>query len=317
MNSLDLFNKYIEYDHIIDLWYSWLYSRLHFLLSKEVIQKFSPKNVLDIGCGTGFQSFLHYIDGSRVVGIDSSVKMIKIAQRKMGSLNQSNRLMLFPEEFDFVKKYNELITTLIIQHGNYHYEYPKFLVSDLYHLPFKNDKFDHINCCGSVLGLVRDIDSALLEMSRLLKVEGTLFIEVDSRWSLDTLWMMLDYFLLHKLGFYTSRNDVNKIIFSSILKDIIVDYPYGEYEGFQDKNYKIKLKLFSPFALQKKFCLYNFKVLKKWNIHSITNLLPSTILDKDNPSNTVKKIFTMLSSIEEKMPNLIPGCSTVYLLKKT
>ena len=74
-------------------------------------------------------------------------------------------------------------------------------------------------------------------MSRLLKVEGTLFIEVDSRWSLDTLWMMLDYFLLHKLGFYTSRNDVNKIIFSSILKDIIVDYPYGEYEGFQDKNY--------------------------------------------------------------------------------
>lgn len=55
------------------------------------------------------------------------------------------------------------------------------------------------------------------------------------------------------------------------------------------------------------------KVLKKWNIHSITNLLPSTILDKDNPSNKVKKIFTMLSSLKEKMPNLIPGCSTVYL----
>ena len=40
MNRLDLFNKYIEYDHIIDLWYSWLYSRLHLLLSKEVIHKF-------------------------------------------------------------------------------------------------------------------------------------------------------------------------------------------------------------------------------------------------------------------------------------
>src|SRR5688572_32636389 len=92
MNSLDLFNKYIEYDHIIDLWYSWLYSRLHFLLSKEVIQKFSPKNVLDIGCGTGFQSLLHYIDGSRVIGIDSSVKMIKIAQRdrKSTRLNSSH-----------------------------------------------------------------------------------------------------------------------------------------------------------------------------------------------------------------------------------
>ena len=62
----------------------------------------------------------------RVIGIDSSMKMIKIAQSKIRSLNQSNRLILFPEEFDFVKKYNELITSLILQHNNYHYEYTKF-----------------------------------------------------------------------------------------------------------------------------------------------------------------------------------------------
>lgn len=90
MNILYLFNKYRESDDIIDLWYSWIYSRLPFLLSKEVIQKFSPKNVLDIGCGTGFQSLLHYINGSQVIGIDSSVKMIKIAQRKMDLL--TNRI---------------------------------------------------------------------------------------------------------------------------------------------------------------------------------------------------------------------------------
>ena len=62
------------------------YSRLHLLLSKEVIHKFSPKNVLDIGCGTGFQSFLYCINGSRVIGIDSSMKMIKIAQVKLDHL---------------------------------------------------------------------------------------------------------------------------------------------------------------------------------------------------------------------------------------
>lgn len=51
--------------------------------------------------------------------------------------------------------------------------------------------------------------------------------------------------------------------------------------------------------------------------YSLNNkFISEYILDKDNPSNTVKKIFTMLSSIEEKMPNLIPGCSTVYLLIK-
>jgi hypothetical protein len=42
------------------------------------------------------------------------------------------------------------------------------------------------------------------------------------------------------------------------------------------------------------------KVLKKWNIHSITNLLPSTILDKNNPSNKVKKILYDVIFIRRK-----------------
>ncbi len=46
-----------HYDDISDLWYEWLFSRIYYIIAKEVKNKFQSKEVLDIGCGTGFQSF--------------------------------------------------------------------------------------------------------------------------------------------------------------------------------------------------------------------------------------------------------------------
>ena len=59
MNSVELFENYTEYDDIVSLWYSWLYCRLHFLITKEIINAYNPRLTFDVGCGTGFQSFLH------------------------------------------------------------------------------------------------------------------------------------------------------------------------------------------------------------------------------------------------------------------
>ena len=39
---------------------------------------------------------------------------------------------------------------------------------------------DHVNCCGSVLSLIDNSESALTEIRRILKPRGTLFIEVES-----------------------------------------------------------------------------------------------------------------------------------------
>ena len=43
MNSVELFENYTEYDDIVDLWYSWLYCRLHFLITKEIINAYNPR----------------------------------------------------------------------------------------------------------------------------------------------------------------------------------------------------------------------------------------------------------------------------------
>lgn len=174
---------------------------------------------------------------------------------------------------------------------------------------------DHVNCCGSVLSLIDNSESALTEIRRILKPRGTLFIEVESRWNFDMLWILFNRLLGNKLNYYNSSKDFFKLIFSLPHNNIIVDYPYGN-SFINNTPLLIKIKLFTQYSLKKELDRMNFKILKKWNIHGITNLIPSTILHKDNPSIFVQMAFSFLSLLEENI-NLIPyGNSTAYLLQK-
>ena len=99
----DIFNKMAgEYDEIRDLWYAWLYSRLHYFIVRDVINVYSPKMVLDVGCGTGFQSFLYATAGAFVIGIDVARDLIKVAWRKSLSFDPNNGIVLFPEYLYFL-----------------------------------------------------------------------------------------------------------------------------------------------------------------------------------------------------------------------
>ena len=65
-----------EYDEITDLWYSWLFCRLHYFLVADLASlEVQPGNkCLDFGCGTGFQSTLLNLCGHDVVGIQPELK---------------------------------------------------------------------------------------------------------------------------------------------------------------------------------------------------------------------------------------------------
>jgi 2-polyprenyl-3-methyl-5-hydroxy-6-metoxy-1,4-benzoquinol methylase len=67
-----------DYDDLRDLWYSWLFSRLHYFIAKDIAALWDSANrsVLDIGCGTGFQSFLYASVGARVTGIDIAEDLV-------------------------------------------------------------------------------------------------------------------------------------------------------------------------------------------------------------------------------------------------
>ena len=93
----NIFNEMAdEYDSLSDLWYSWLFSRLHYLIASNVLYKNYPKKTIDIGCGTGFQSFLYAGAGSNVYGIDIADELIKQAKKKIKHFNPA-KLTLFPD----------------------------------------------------------------------------------------------------------------------------------------------------------------------------------------------------------------------------
>jgi ubiquinone/menaquinone biosynthesis C-methylase UbiE len=304
----NVFDKNLfDYDNVIDLYYSWFYSRLHYFICKYVIKKYNPPQVLDIGCGSGFQSYLYSLAGSFVVGIDISSHLISLAQKKLKTFYNSDQY-LFPEKYSFVKNYNKLINRSFKKK----YKPPNFIISDMKYIPFSNNSFPHINCCGSVLNLSENKSHILKEMSRVLKPNGTMFVEIESRWSLDRFWTIIDLLLRNKLGFRTSFKDVIRSIFSNPTNQISIIYPYGEYND----PIPMKLNLFTKSDLIKDFFGCNLRILKRWTIHSITNIIPSTILDTNYPSNRLTNIFKCLAYLEEKINLPLPGCSIAFLLQK-
>jgi ubiquinone/menaquinone biosynthesis C-methylase UbiE len=314
MEVAEIFNKMAtEYDEINDVWYAWLFSRLHFIIAREVIIKYSPKTVLDVGCGTGFQSFLHSAAGAHVIGVDIAEDLIEIAQKKSLSFNPKQGIILFPVYFEFVDKYNKAIYSLLkdkIMKDKY--IPPTFQVADAKNLPFPDGIFDHVNCVGSTLSFIDKHHLALSEIARVLKPGGTLFLEVESRWSLDLFWIVIDAILGGRLGYNTTLKEAFRAIFMSPNEYIFIDYPFGNPEN----PVNMKLKLFTMKGLNSELSNFHLKVLKKWTIHSLTNCIPSTYLDMTNPPKWLKNLFCFFANIEERMPISMPGSSLVLLAQK-
>lgn len=303
-----------DYDEIVDLWYSWIFSRLHYLIAKN-INSFSLENkkVLDIGCGTGFQSFLYSKVGAEVVGIDLAEKLIEVANKKKVSFNHLRSLSFFDPKYDFVKLYDEKTNKLLSSHEPIKFSEPMFVFGDAESIEFPDLYFDHINCCGSTFSFIQDYKKAISEMSRCLKPSGTFILEVESKNNLDLLWTFIDSTILcGKLEYETPFNDAFSHIFKNIGKHIQVEYPYGDIKNPVYMN----IRLFKKRKLINELKSSALKVEKSYSIHSVTNIIPSTILDSNSPNIITKSCFKYLSTIEERLPLQLPGCSLVLIGRK-
>ena len=301
-----------EYDDLQDLWYSWLFSRLHYILAKNILTKVQKSNVLDIGCGTGFQSFLYAMLGNTVTGIDISDKLIEKANEKISSWYNDENPVLFPEYYSFVSKYNNLIKKIIKSQNTQKKNIPAFLVGDAVKLPFEAHSFDHINCMGSVLSFIPNHLAALKEMARVIKPKGTMIVEIQSRWNFNALWIILDPILRNKLQINNSFSESLKMLFTPYNKDVMIDYPFSG----QQKITMLHVRLHSAKLFKEELKHLNFKVLNEWSVHSITNVIPSSILDNSKPNKKIVKLFNILSKIEEKSMFQLPACSKIFHCQK-
>jgi len=140
-----------EYD---ELWYSpaarMRYAEAYSLIQDRLGQLTLPSDlVLDAGCGTSEWATAVVGKGGRVIGLDSSPKMLRVGQRRMASLGGSGNLSL--------------------------------VCGDVGFLPFKERIFDGLMCLFVLSHLQDDCTAGFLrECGRVVRKDGWMLF-LDSR----------------------------------------------------------------------------------------------------------------------------------------
>jgi len=306
-----------EYDNLKDLWYSWLFSRLHYYIAKYINKNLENRRLycLDIGCGTGFQSYLYSLFGGTVIGVDIAENLLKIAQKKNTYMYLKQGL--FESPYNFTKKYDRRILKLA---KNYLYEdkfiEPKFFSASALNIPYDDNSFDIVSCCGSTISSIEDYKKALSEMSRVLKKKGKLVLETENKYNLDLFWPFIDLLFLRKLGYEQSLKESFSNLFRSRKNHIKIDFPLS----LHNEEINIPIWLFSLNKLKKELKELSIDICEVKAIHNITNLIPSVLLDNPNPGRLLKIIFSVLTKFEFLFGEL-PffkkiGCSIVIIGEK-
>ena len=133
-----------------DSWYSTPFGMHADELEKKLVFKFlgpiKEKNVFDLGCGTGIYSMELAKRGARVIGLDSSIEMLRILKRKRDKL-----------KIELILGYAE-------------------------NLPLKNISFDSIISITAIC-FFNNPKKAIEEMERVVKFNGKIIIGVLNKWS--------------------------------------------------------------------------------------------------------------------------------------
>ncbi|MDR2206972.1 MAG: class I SAM-dependent methyltransferase [Flavobacteriaceae bacterium] len=278
-----LFNEMSdEYDNLNDLWYRYSFDIIDNVLIKYFKPKTTNETALDIGCGTGIQSQRLAKLGYNVTGIDISEGLIEKVKQKFEKLNLRGH---------------------------------KFLLHNAETLPFPENSFDVVNCCGPTLPFIENWESTLKEISKCLKPNGLFLLEIEGKWNFDIFWELLSSIFFDCLDYDTS---IKKSLshFKNLNKGHHIDYSFKTESG---ANISMPIKLFTIREITKSLAKENLTITKRWGIHSLTNIIPSTILHEANPNALTKLIFSITSKIEKGLNNVFPinsfACSLLLLIK--
>ena len=151
-NSWEYYNEIAaKYDYM----YEEPYWKLYHILTEKLIEDFLNleilKNsiVLDLASGTGRWAIYFAEHGvKKVYAYDPASKMLEVAKMK-------SRLWKLDKKIEFI-------------------------VGEAEKMPFDSECFDIVNAQGDVLSYVRDLDSVMKEINRVLKKNGLLIGSVDS-----------------------------------------------------------------------------------------------------------------------------------------
>jgi len=264
-----------EYD---DLWVydKAIYDQMHPVLIQYAV-KLPKTKVLDVGCGTGAQSLIMAELGFDVCGIDISSGLLRKAKEKL----RKNRCSA------------------------------EFIQSSCTDLPFQKKTFDVEVCFYNVINHVPEYEVALKEMSRVLKRNGLMFLQVDKTSMIDIFYEVLDYILGGKLGYHeTKENIVNHILHHN--RNYVITWA--------EENYiSLKCWRFSPAQIERFFRNESLQIRAKIGMKILQSLIPWSL--ETSSIRSIKTIVSFLGKLDKKISRRWPfnsiGLGTIYVLQKT
>lgn len=276
-----------EYDDLRAPWYRYSLGLIDAILARvlapESVNGTRPR-ALDVGCGTGIQSLRLAGLGYRVLGVDLSPALLAIAREKLRHAGHRDAV---------------------------------FVEGDAVTLPAPAGAFDAVNCCGPTLSLVPDWPQALREIARCLKPGGRLLLEVEGKWNLDVLWEVVNALSGNRLGYDEPLAVALRHLRPPWRRGHVIDYALPLERG---GAVSLPLKLFAPSELGRALGAAGLRPVRRWGIHALTNVIPSTVLHRAGKGAVVTALFRALSSLEKRANGRWPlnalGCSLLVLARK-
>lgn len=280
----DIFNEMAdEYDNLNDLWYRHTFA----FIDKVLCEQFSLEGnsssekpvALDVGCGTGIQSLRLAQLGYKVIGVDIADELLIKAERKL---------------------------------KNAGYKDAEFHITNAESLPFSDSVADCINCCGPTLSFVPDWRKALAEVGRCLKPKGKFLLEVEGKWNPDMLWEIINALGFNFLGYDESLATSLGHLLPPWRIGHSINYSFRLESG---ETVSMPLRLFTPSELSRELKEWGLIEDRRWGLHVITNVFPSTVLHKPDPGKFTREVFRFLSSVEGRVNHVWPfnafSCSMI------
>jgi MPBQ/MSBQ methyltransferase len=184
------------------------------------------------------------------------------------------------------------------------------LQGDVEALPWRDQTVDLVVSCGSTLSFVPHPDRALAEIGRVLRPGGRAFLEVEHRWSLDLAWRLASSVAGDVLGYGVNVREACRGFAPPLGEGIWIDYP-----GYP------RLRLFTRRELRRLLDQAGLAPVRTWGLHSITNVIPSTVLHRTPLSRVVGALYRTLRSLDRALARTRPACglsnSLLILATKT